>query len=61
MEEEKLDSQLFVRCSAHDRERVKQVSQKLSVSAASVARVALKKGLDIVAERGITFDDPRAE
>ena len=53
---EKLDSQMYVRCSNGDRRRVMELSEKLFISQASVARCAFKKGLDIVAERGISFE-----
>ena len=53
---EKLNSQMFLRCTSGDRLRVKELSAKLLVSESSIARVAFKKGLEIVAERGIPLD-----
>jgi hypothetical protein len=58
---ERMNTQVMVRCTSKDREKLKDLSDRLQISQSSVARVALAQGLKIVLERGICVDGAESE
>ena len=57
---ERMNTQVMVRCTTKDREKLKDLSDRLQISQSSVARVALAQGLKIVLEQGIRVDEAMA-
>jgi hypothetical protein len=58
---DKLDVHFMLRCTREDRDAVRQMSERLGVTPANVARIALREGLKIVGDRGIqpVREEPR--
>lgn len=59
--ENKYNCAVMVRCSKADHESLKELAGKLSIPAATVARFALRRGLQIVASHGIQIDTGHQE
>ena len=54
---DRLTSQLMLRCSTADRQELKTLSEKFSISESNLARIAFRQGLKLVVARGIQLDD----